>query len=120
MSINVMNVKQIFTLFSGEPANVSWLAVITAACREVEEMLLPGTDDTDVRLEFLAAAVAGLHHEEHGRVLAKPGYDVLAVVLRRQLGAREDGFGIDALLDVLVPFLPDDGDAGGWKSKHKA
>jgi hypothetical protein len=75
MSINVMNVKQIFTLFSGEPANVSWLAVITAACREVEEMLLPGTDDTDVRLEFLAAAVANSRAQTIRLSSGKSGYE---------------------------------------------
>ena len=75
MSINVMNVKSIFSLFSGELPNSEWLAVITAACREVDDMLLPDTDDTDVRLEFLAAAVANCRAQSIRLSSGKSGYE---------------------------------------------
>ena len=64
MSINVNNVKSLFELFSGEDANSEWTPVIIMAVLEVRNMLLPDADDTDTRLEFLAAAVANYRTQE--------------------------------------------------------
>ena len=81
IQFNGMKVKQIFTLFAGEPANVDWLAVITAACREVEGMLLPDADDTDVRLEFLAAAVANSRAQTIRLSSGKSGYEYAGSII---------------------------------------
>ena len=62
--IDITNVKALFELFSGESANSEWSPVITMAVYEVRNMLLPDADDTDTRLEFLAASVANYRAQE--------------------------------------------------------
>ena len=64
MSINVNNVNSLFELFSGEDANSEWTPVIVMVVLEVRNMLLPDADNTDTRLEFLAAAVANYRTQE--------------------------------------------------------
>ncbi|MDO4864334.1 MAG: hypothetical protein Q4A05_09220 [Ruminococcus sp.] len=64
MGINVNNVNTLFELFSGESADSEWAPVVTMAVSEVTAMLLPDADDTDTRLEFLAAAVANYRTQE--------------------------------------------------------
>ncbi len=56
--MNIESVKTLFTLFSGEEASENFIPVITLAVSEVEKMLLPESDPTDVRLDFLCASIA--------------------------------------------------------------
>ena len=55
--MNIESVKTLFTLFSGEEAE-KYSPIIALAMSEVEKMLLPDIDTTDIRLDFLCAAMA--------------------------------------------------------------
>lgn len=56
--MNIESVKTLFTLFSGEDVSEKYTPLITLSVSEVEKMLLPDADPSDVRLDFLCAAVA--------------------------------------------------------------
>lgn len=56
--MNIESVKSLFLLFSGEPETAPYEPVIELAVSETERMLLPGKDCGDMRLNFLAAAIA--------------------------------------------------------------
>lgn len=77
MSINVNNVKSLFELFSGESANSKWLPVIYMACLEVGSILLPTADETDTRIEFLAASVANYRAQEIKLSSGKSEYEYI-------------------------------------------
>ena len=55
--MNIESVKTLFELFSGEQAE-DFAPLITLAAAETEKMLLPAADSSDIRLDFLAAAIA--------------------------------------------------------------
>ena len=55
--MNIESVKTLFELFSGESAD-NFIPLVRLAVDETEKMLLPDADASDIRLEFLAAAVA--------------------------------------------------------------
>ena len=55
--MNIESVKSLFELFSGEPQE-NYLPLAELAVAEVEKMLIPDADSSDVRLNFLAAAIA--------------------------------------------------------------
>lgn len=55
--MNIESVKSLFELFSGE-SQEEYLPLEELAVAEVEKMLLPDADPTDIRLNFLAAALA--------------------------------------------------------------
>lgn len=56
--MNIESVKSLFTLFSGEGDCESYMPVITLAIAETEKMLADGADNSDIRLDFLCAAIA--------------------------------------------------------------
>ncbi|MDE6102181.1 MAG: hypothetical protein K2F73_04325 [Ruminococcus sp.] len=56
--MNIESIKTLFTLFSGEDVSETYTPLITLAISEVEKMLLPESDPTDIRLDFLCAAIA--------------------------------------------------------------
>lgn len=56
--MNIESVKTLFSLFSGEEAGESNNPLIELAVAEVGRMFLPDADSTDIRLDFLAAALA--------------------------------------------------------------
>lgn len=62
--MNMETVKALFTLFSGETDTVTYLPVLKAAEEEVVRLLREGADRTDVRLCYLAAAVANLRYAQ--------------------------------------------------------
>ena len=78
--MNLANVKQLFTLFSGEDATGDFLPVITLAMSEVNSMLLDDADENDVRLEFLTAAVANFHAQQIIASSAKAEYTFIGKV----------------------------------------
>ena len=55
--MNIESVKSLFRLFSGEDGEEN-APLIELAAGEVGRMLIPDADSSDVRLDFLAAAVA--------------------------------------------------------------
>jgi hypothetical protein len=55
--VNIESVKSLFELFSGEESE-SFAPLISLSLAETEKMLLPEADTSDVRLDFLAAAMA--------------------------------------------------------------
>ncbi len=55
--MNIESVKSLFELFSTEQAE-DYAPLISLSVAEVEKMLLPDADSCDVRLDFLAAAIA--------------------------------------------------------------
>ena len=54
----------LFTLFSGETDVSGYLPLLSLAAAEVRRALRDGADETDVRLCYLAAAVANLRYQE--------------------------------------------------------
>ena len=55
--MNIESVKSLFELFSSEEQEDN-LPLVELAVAEVEKMLLPDADPSDIRLNFLAAAIA--------------------------------------------------------------
>lgn len=56
--MNIASVKTLFALFSDEEDTERYAPVIELALKETELMLLMDTDRSDVRLDFLCAALA--------------------------------------------------------------
>ena len=56
--MNTESVKSLFALFSGEEETERYAPVIELALRETGLMLLMDADRSDIRLDFLCAAVA--------------------------------------------------------------
>ena len=56
--MNIESVKSLFRMFSGEDEPEKYAPLIELALAEVEKMLLPDADRSDVRLPFLCAAIA--------------------------------------------------------------
>lgn len=56
--MNIESVKTLFELFSGEEVSEKYMPLITLSVIEVERMLLPEADPSDIRLDFLCAALA--------------------------------------------------------------
>ncbi len=105
MSINVNNVKSLFELFSGEDANSEWTPVIVMAVLEVRNMLLPDADDTDTRLEFLAAAVANYRTQEIKLSSGKREYEYVGRM--DSGGARTSLAGAETLMREYVQLCRD-------------
>lgn len=56
--MNIESVKSLFSLFSGEEDTDPYIPMIRLAMKETEKMLLPDADASDIRLDFLSAAIA--------------------------------------------------------------
>lgn len=56
--MNIESIKTLFTLFSGEDVSEKYMPLITLSVVEVEKMLLPETNPSDMRLDFLCASMA--------------------------------------------------------------
>lgn len=56
--MNIESVKTLFSLFSGEDYSEQYAPVIRLAIAETEKILRPDADMSDIRLDFLAAAMA--------------------------------------------------------------
>ncbi|MCR4888022.1 MAG: hypothetical protein K5979_02420 [Ruminococcus sp.] len=78
--MNREHVTQIFQMFSGESVNEGWSAVVELACTETEAMLKDGAEDTDVRLEYLAASIANYKLQLIHAGSAKSDYNYLGKV----------------------------------------
>ena len=62
--MNLETVHSLFTLFSGEEDSHAFAPIITASVKEVQGMLQKEADQTDVRLCYLAGAVANLRYTQ--------------------------------------------------------
>ena len=73
--MDIGSVKSLFELFSGEES-ANFMPFITLAVAETENMLSPAADANDVRLGFLAAAMANyrLRQAEASRDLTTATY----------------------------------------------
>ena len=56
--MNIESVKTLFTLFSGEDVTEKYTPLINLSVLELEKMLLPDADPSDIRLDFLCASMA--------------------------------------------------------------
>lgn len=56
--MNIEAVKTLFTLFSGEDVSEKYTPLINLSVSEVEKILLPDADPSDIRLDFLCASIA--------------------------------------------------------------
>lgn len=56
--MNIESVKTLFGMFSGEEYSERFAPMIRLALSETERILRPDADRSDVRLDFLAAAMA--------------------------------------------------------------
>lgn len=113
----------LFTLFSGEADASGYLPLLSLAAAEVRRALRDGADETDVRLCYLAAAVANLRYQEiwgiRGGVLAVYAGNVAAAPddvkgsLAERLVAAYRGICADLLRDETFFFIGTGGcDAG--------
>ncbi|MDE6087418.1 MAG: hypothetical protein K2G25_03435 [Oscillospiraceae bacterium] len=67
MHYNLHIIKSLFSFFTGEADPDQFLPLLTASIQEVRSVLLENADESDVRLCYLAAAVANLRYTEiHG------------------------------------------------------
>ncbi len=60
--MNVANIKSFFRLFSGNECTAEIEPIIEIAMIEVEKMLLETADSSDVRLDYLCAAMANFRY----------------------------------------------------------
>lgn len=56
--MNQARIAEIFLLISGEESETPFMDIIYLAMHETDSMLRPGVDISDIRLSFLAAAIA--------------------------------------------------------------
>lgn len=56
--MNIESVKSLFQLFSGESDLERYMPLVSLAAAETEKMLTDGADSSDIRLDFLCAAIA--------------------------------------------------------------
>ncbi|MDE5770425.1 MAG: hypothetical protein K2I06_02180 [Ruminococcus sp.] len=80
--MNIESVKTLFTLFSGEDVSETYTPIITLAVSEVEKMLLPESDSTDVRLDFLCAAIANHHLQQINSARERAEFTVAGKMLK--------------------------------------
>ncbi len=62
--MNMQMIYSLFRLFSGEEASQTYLPLLTAAVQEVKASLKHPEDETEIRLCYLAAAVANLRYTQ--------------------------------------------------------
>ena len=62
--MDIVTVKSIFTLFSGEDDTEKYLPIIELAVIETSNMLADDANSDDVRLNFLAAAIANFRLQQ--------------------------------------------------------
>lgn len=62
--MNIETVKSLFLLFSGESDANAYMPMIELAQAEVFKMLRSDADKSDLRLEFLCAAIANLRLQQ--------------------------------------------------------
>lgn len=62
--MNMQMISSLFSLFSGEQDTSAYLPLLTAAVEEVRQELRGDADSTQVRLCYLAAAVANLRYTQ--------------------------------------------------------
>jgi enolase len=62
--MNIHSIKSLFTLFSGEADNDTYLPLINSAMSEVKEKIKAGSNLEDERLSFLCAAIANLRYTQ--------------------------------------------------------
>ena len=72
----LQNVESLFEVISGESMNEGWSDFITLAVSEVTAMLREDADPTDVRLDFLAAAIANFKVQQIHAGSAKSDYSL--------------------------------------------
>lgn len=62
--MNIESVKPLFRLFSGEDDIERFMPLITLAAAETARMLADGADSSDIRLDFLGAAIANYRFQQ--------------------------------------------------------
>lgn len=62
--MNIENVKSLFVLFASESDTEKYLPLIQSAISEVTFSLRSDSDPSDIRLEYLAAAIANLRYTQ--------------------------------------------------------
>ena len=62
--MDIESVKSLFTMFSGEECADRYMPLILLSIGEVERIVLPETDMTDMRLHFLCAVMANYRLQE--------------------------------------------------------
>ena len=72
--MNIDSVRSLFRLFTGEETGDIYLPLVLSAIKEVEGMLLPEADPTDIRLDYLCAALANHRLQLIRAAAGKPEY----------------------------------------------
>jgi hypothetical protein len=60
--MDINSVKSLFTMISGEEDYEIYLPIIILSMSETERMLKAGADISDIRLDFLSAAIANFRY----------------------------------------------------------
>lgn len=108
-------VNSLFTLFAAEADTESYAPLITSAMAEVEKMLKPDADSTDVRLDYLCASLAAVRYAQitavknmvsctYGGAASMEGNAQLEYDFARALFEEYRKYAADLLLDSSFVF----------------
>ena len=97
--MNIESVKSLFELFSGEEAE-EYIPLIGLSVVETERMLLPEADSSDVRLDFLAAAMAN-----YRLARIKASRDRTQVTYAGKALKNDEGSSCEAAADLLREYM---------------
>lgn len=79
--MNIESIKTLFTLFSGEDVSEKYMPIITLSVVEVEKMLLPETNPSDMRLDFLCASLANYKLQQINSARERSEYTISGKML---------------------------------------
>lgn len=72
--MNMLNIKSLFTLFSSEEDVTKYLPLIESSLDLLRRKIKKGADSTDVRLDYLCAAIANFRYTQITCVKNKVAY----------------------------------------------
>lgn len=98
--MNTESVTSLFLLFSAENDSKPYEPIISLAVKLTEKMLCPDADITDVRLEFLAAALANFHVQH-----IKAAHDRTAVTYTGKMLSNGDSYAIKYAKKLLSEYM---------------
>jgi len=98
--MNTESVTSLFLLFSAEDSASKYESIISLAIKLTEKMLCTNADITDVRLEFLAAALANYHVQQ-----IKAAHDRTAVTFTGKMLNNGDSYAIKYAKKLLSEYM---------------
>lgn len=87
--MNLQMIGSLFTLFSGEEDQNKYLPLLMTAVHEVRAQLVPDADGSEVRLCYLAAAIANLRFTQMYGAREKALATYAGTIARQSDGAQQ-------------------------------